>query len=427
VSRPPITATSESTALWLDRTDPLAGFRDEYELPRGPDGAPLIYLVGNSLGLMPKQVRTLMAEELDQWARRGVEAHLEAPTPWYAYHEVFRDSGARLVGALPGEVVMMNSLTVNLHLMLVSFYRPEGRRTRIVMEERAFPSDSYAVTSHLRSRGLDPAEHLRVLIPRPGESVIRTGDILRVLEDEGDTIALVLLGGVNFYTGQLFEIGRITTAAHQAGAQAGFDLAHAAGNAVLALHEWEVDFAVWCSYKYLNAGPGAVAGCFVHERHGKNLSIPRYAGWWGNDPDTRFEMSPEFTPQPGADGWQVSNPSVFAMAPLRASLALFDRAGMGRLRTKSESLTGLLEGLLREIPDSPLRLLTPAAPEERGCQLSLLLPGRGRWLHDALRARGIVVDYREPDVVRLAPVPMYNTHHEVWRTVQAIRAALDRG
>lgn len=423
----PAASLDESFALAVDQADPLKACRQEFELPRGPDGQPLIYLVGNSLGLMPRAVRGLIERELDDWSRLGVEAHHQARSPWLHYHEQFRESGARLVGASPGEVVMMNSLTVNLHLMMVSFYRPAGRRTRIVIEEHPFPSDIYAASSHLRTRGLDPADHLVTLRAEPGDTTIRTEAIEALLRDQGEEIALLMLGGVNYYTGQLFDLARITEAAHRAGVVVGFDLAHAAGNVVLALHDWNVDFAAWCSYKYLNAGPGAVAGCFVHERHGRDRSMPRYAGWWGNDPEIRFEMRPEFVPRLGADGWQVSNPSVFAMAPLRASLDLFDRVGMEALRAKSESLTGYLEALLLDLPGSPIRILTPSSAAERGSQLSLLVPGRGRWLHDVLRSQGIVTDYREPDVVRMAPVPFYNTHHEVWRTVQAVRAALNHG
>jgi kynureninase len=274
---------------------------------------------------------------------------------------------------------------------------------------------------------VDPEKNIITLRPPPGQSTIPTDQIEGVLREQGKEIALVLLGGVNYYTGQLFDLGRITEAAHRAGAVAGFDLAHAAGNAALSLHDWEVDFAAWCSYKYLNAGPGAVGGCFVHRRHGSRLDLPRFAGWWGNDPATRFQMRLEFVPREGADGWQISNPPIFSMTPLRASLDLFDQAGMAALRTKSESLTGYLEALLRAIPGSPVRILTPEDPRERGCQLSLHVAGKGRWLHDRLRALGIVTDYREPDVVRMAPVPLYNTHHEVWRTAQAVRTALAHG
>ena len=416
----------EALAKALDRDDPLRGFRDEFHLPLGADGAPLVYLVGNSLGLMPKAARGLVDQELDDWARLAVEGHLEARTPWYNYHEQFRDAAARVVGARPGEVVVMNSLTVNLHLMLTSFYRPVAGRVKVLIEEHAFPSDAYAVASHLRARGVDPAEGVLVARARPGEETLRTEDVEALLMKRGREIALVMFAGVNYYTGQCFELGGIAAAARRQGCAVGFDLAHAAGNVPLALHDWEADFAVWCSYKYLNSGPGGIAAAFVHERHGRDPTIPRLAGWWGNDPATRFAMRPEFVPREGADGWQLSNPPVLAMAPLRASLALFDRAGMTALRRKSESLTGHLEALLRAIPDSPLRVLTPADPAARGCQLSVLVPGRGRWLHDQLRAQGIVTDYREPDVVRMAPVPLYNSFHDVWRVAEAIRLTLGR-
>ena len=422
----PIGRLDEAQANALDRDDPLRGFRDEFHLPVGADGLPLVYLVGNSLGLMPKAVRGLVDQELEDWARLGVEGHLEARTPWYSYHEQFRDAAARVVGALPGEVVMMNSLTVNLHLMLASFYRPAAGRVKILIEEHAFPSDAYAVASHLRVRGVDPAEGLLIARARPGEEMLRTEDVEALLAQRGAEIALVMVSGVNYYTGQYFDLGRIAAAARRQGCLVGFDLAHAAGNVPLALHDWEADFAVWCSYKYLNSGPGGIAGAFVHERHGRDPSVQRFAGWWGNDPATRFAMRPEFIPREGADGWQLSNPPVLAMAPLRASLALFDRAGMSALRRKSESLTGQLEALLMAIPDSPLRVLTPADPAARGCQLSVLVPGRGRWLHDELRAQGIVTDYREPDVVRMAPVPLYNSFHDVWRVAEAIRRTLGR-
>jgi len=416
----------ESFARGLDDADPLASYRHEFEQPRDHAGKPLVYLVGNSLGLMPRAARALVDQELEDWARLGVDGHMQARTPWYSYHEVFRETGARLVGARPGEVVMMNSVTINLHLMLVTFYRPTAERSKVLVEDQAFPSDAYAVATHLAARGIDPASRIVTLRPRSGEAALRTEDIESVLQEQGPEIALVLLGGVNYYTGQLFELERIAQAAHRQGALVGYDLAHAAGNVALSLHDWEVDFAVWCSYKYLNAGPGAVGGCFVHQRHGRNTALPRFAGWWGNDPATRFEMRAQFVPREGADGWQVSNPPILGMAPLRASLELFDRAGMAALRAKSESLTGYLEALLLGIPESPIRILTPSDPAARGCQLSLHVPG-GRWLHDRLRAGGIVTDYREPDVVRMAPVPLYNSYHQVWRTAQAVRSALAHG
>ncbi|HEV8358687.1 MAG TPA: kynureninase [Gemmatimonadales bacterium] len=408
----------ESWALEQDAADEVAWARGEFELPPGPDGRPLVYLAGNSLGLIPRAARALVARELDDWARLGVEAHLEGRTPWYSYHERLREPLARLVGAGPGEVVAMNSLTVNLHLMLVSFFRPAGSRCRILIEDAAFPSDRYAVVSHLESRGLDPADALLVARPRAGEAVLRTEDVEALLAERGAELALVLLGGVHYYTGQLFEMARIARAARRAGAAVGFDLAHAAGNAVLQLHDWDVDFAVWCSYKYLNGGPGAVGGAFVHARHAGDLGRPRYAGWWGNDPRTRFEMhrNTAFVPVPGADGWQLSNPPILSMAPLRAALDLFDRAGMAALRAKSERLTGYLEHLVERLAGGAAELLTPRDPAQRGCQLSLRLGPRARAVVEGLRARGVVADFREPDVIRLAPTPLYNTFHEVWRT-----------
>jgi len=424
VTAPLLTAQA---AAARDAADPLAGFGDRFESPRGADGQPLTYLVGNSLGLMPKRARLLLEEEMEDWGRFGVEGHLEARTPWYSYHEVFRDAAARLVGAAPADVVLMNSLTVNLHLMLVSFYRPHGDRTAVLMEEHAFPSDTYAVQTHLAARGVDPGGNLLVARARPGEDHLRTEDLLAMLAERGREIALVLLGGVNYYTGQLFDLPRIALAARQAGCMVGFDLAHAVGNVPLALGDWDVDFAVWCSYKYLNGGPGAVAGCYVNPRHGRDPSVPRFAGWWGNDPATRFEMRPDFVPRPGADGWQLSNPPIFSMTPLRAAFELFDEVGMPALRARSVALTGALEALLRALPGSPIRILTPSDPSARGCQLSLKVPGRGRWLHDALRREGIVTDYRDPDVVRMAPVPLYNTFADVVRTAEAVGRILAHG
>jgi kynureninase len=372
---------------------------------------------------MPRAARDTVLQELDDWAIHGVDGHFAGRTPWFSYHEAFRDSGARLVGALPGEVVMMNSLTVNLHLMLATFYQPVAGRSLIVTEDCAFPSDTYALESHIRLRGLDPAENLLVLRPREGETLLRSDDIETVLARRGKEIALVMMAGVNYYTGQLFDLERITRAAHRQGCVAGFDLAHAAGNAELRLHDWDVDFAVWCSYKYLNAGPGAVAGCFIHQRHGRNPDLPRLAGWWGNDPETRFLMhlNEHFVPRPGADGWQISNPPILSLAPLQASLALFDQAGMAALRKKSVALTGLLERLIHELVPGRVELISPRDPGDRGCQLSLRVTGGGRDLFQRIQDAGIVCDYRNPDVIRVAPVPLYNTFHEAWRFAQVLR------
>ena len=417
-------APEEAWAREADACDPVGWGRTEFALPAGPDGAPLLYLCGNSLGLMPQRARALLDSELADWARLGVEGHFAAQRPWYGYHAALREPLARLVGALPHEVVAMNALTINLHLLLVSFYRPAGRRVKVLIEEAAFPSDAYAVASHLEARGIG-ADAVMVARPRPGESLLRIEDLEALLAERGSEIAVVWLGAVHYYTGQLLALERLSRAARAAGCVVGFDLAHAAGNVPLQLHAWEVDFAVWCSYKYLNAGPGAVAGCFVHERHHAAV-LPRFAGWWGNDPATRFQMQsrPVFVPVAGADGWQVSNPPILALAPLLASLELFDRAGMAALREKSERLTGYLAFLVEGL--SGISLLTPRDPAARGCQLSLRVDRGAEDLVAALRARGAVTDYREPDVVRAAPVPLYNTFHEVWRFAQILGELLAR-
>ncbi len=411
----------ESTARLLDAGDPLREYRSRFCIPRRPDGRPAIYFCGNSLGLQPTAVPEGVTRALNDWAALGVDAHFHGSSPWYPYHEQFRDSGARLVGARPGEVVMMNSLTVNLHLMMVSFYRPTQARHKILIEYPVFPSDRYAVQSQLEVHGYPPQALVEVR-PRGGSALMDTADLAEVLQREGDRIALVLLAGVNFFTGQLLDLAEITRLAHHHGCTIGWDLAHAAGNIPLRLHDWDVDFAVWCSYKYLNSGPGAVAGCFVHERHGSNLQLPRFAGWWGNDPETRFRMhlQPDFVPRRGADGWQLSNPPILAMAPLRASLDLFDAAGMDALRAKSERLTGYLQFLLDAHPVAGVEVITPRDPRQRGCQLSLLVHDRPQQRHRALLQAGVVCDFREPNVVRVAPVPLYNTFHEVWRFAQAL-------
>ena len=412
----------EAFAKKLDAEDPLRGFRERFCIPAGPDAKPVIYFCGNSLGLMPTDARRLVQEELEAWAEFGVDGHFKGPRPWYSYHEQFRENAARIVGARPSEVVMMNSLTVNLHLMMVTFYRPTPQRYKILIESPTFPSDLYAVKSQIRHHGFDPADALVTLQPREGEHHIQTTDIESLLEDHGDQIALVLLAGVNFNTGQVLDMPRIAEVARREGCAIGLDLAHAVGNVPLSLHDWDVDFAVWCNYKYLNSGPGAVGGCFVHERHGKNLDLPRFAGWWGNDPDTRFEMHRrlDFVPQEGVDGWQISNPPILSAAPLLASLAVFDEAGMEAVRSKSLKLTGYLEYLLDRIEGQRFEIITPRDPGARGCQLSVLVNDdpRGRYKH--LREKNIVVDFREPNVIRIAPVPLYNTFHEVWRFAQVL-------
>jgi kynureninase len=411
-------SADEDFAVKLDSEDPLRAFRDKFHLPVGKDGQPLIYFAGNSLGLMPKSAREIVDEELDNWAKLGVDAHHGTGTPWYTYQEALREPTARLVGAKPLEVICMNSLTVNLHLMMATFYRPTKSRFKILMEEPAFPSDTYAVKTQIAHHGLNPNDALILARPRKGEFTIQTEDIVDLIEKHADQLAVVMFPGVNFFTGQLFDIKTITAAAQTAGIVVGFDLAHAVGNAPLKLHNWNVDFAVWCSYKYLNAGPGAVAGAFVNERHATNTKLPRFAGWFGNDPNTRFRLhlEPEFIPVASADGWQISNPPIFAMAPLRASLAIFDDAGgMEPLRAKSIRVTGYLESLLTEIGSKKFTVITPRNPDERGCQLSILAHEHPKELLKELETAGVKCDFREPNVIRVAPTPLYNTFHEVWR------------
>ncbi len=415
-------STTRDFAQALDAADPLAAFRQRFHLPKRPDGEPAIYFCGHSLGLQPRRAREVVLAELDAWADHAVEGHFLGDAPWYTYHELLRGPGARLVGARPDEVVFMNGLTVNLHLMFATFYRPDRERWRILIDGPTFPSDRYAVTTHLRHRGYDPAEALVVASPRRGEQLLREEDVEDLLEREGQRVAVVLLAPVNFLTGQRLDVPRLIEATHRHGCTVGLDLAHAIGNVPLALHDWGADFAVWCSYKYLNGGPGAVAGAFVHERHGSNLDLPRLAGWWGNDPATRFRMQlePNFVPRTGADGWQVSNPPILALAPLRASLELFDEATMPALRARSERLTGYLLDLLSTLPPTRREIITPAEPSRRGCQVSLRVPDEPRQVFAALQAAGVVCDFREPDVIRAAPVPLYNTFGEVWSFAQAL-------
>jgi kynureninase len=398
----------------LDQEDPLAKFRDQFHFPTQASGEPHIYLCGNSLGLQAKGVRADIDQELEDWANLGVEGHFDGRDPWYSYHEQFSEHLTEVVGALPDEIVVMNSLTTNLHLMMVSFYRPTKERYKILIEAGAFPSDHYAVDSQADFHGFDPKDAVVKLRPRDGEETLRPEDILTAIDELGDELALVMLGGVNYYTGQLFDLETITEAGHQVGATVGFDLAHAAGNVPLKLHDWGVDFAVWCSYKYLNAGPGAAGGCFVHERWAEDPDLPRFAGWWGYDPQTRFEMKDEFQPQRGAGGWQLSNAPVFAMAPLKASVRLFNEAGMAALRLKSLGLTDYLLYLIDQMPAGSFEVITPRDPHQRGSQISLKATRNGKSLFEALQAGGVICDYREPDVIRLAPVPLYNSYEDVW-------------
>jgi kynureninase len=404
------------------RADELAGLRKKFHLPLRTDGSSAVYLCGHSLGLQPKNVAALLQDELDAWARLGVDAHFEAKRPWVSYHEELALGLARLAGALPSEVVAMNSLTVNLHLMLASFYRPQGDRTKLVIEKQAFSSDRYAAHSHVAHRGLDPQSALIELEPRGDR--FESEDICNFIEQNAAQIATILLPGVQYLTGQCFEMERIAACARSHDCIIGFDLAHAIGNVPLRLHDWDVDFAVWCGYKYLNGGPGTIGGCFVHERHADAFDLPRLSGWWGHDKNSRFAMPDRFVPLPGAEGWQLSNPSIFASAPLLASLRLFDEVGIESLRAKSIRLTGYLELLLQARLGDRVAVVTPGRVELRGCQLSLRLnssPDQARIIHEQLTRRGFVCDWREPNIVRVAPVPLYNTYVDVWEFVEALQ------
>jgi kynureninase len=414
----------------MDAQDELAGFRDEFIFPRkltGQNGESCVYLAGNSLGLEPKKARDYIMEELDDWADYGVEGHFHARHPWMPYHEFVTEASARLVGALPSEVVVMNTLTVNLHLMMVSFYRPQGKRVKIAIEKGAFPSDQYACQSQLKFHGYDAAQHLVEFSPRPGEDTLRTEDMLAVIDEHKDELALVVLGDVNYLTGQAFDVGTLAARCREHGILFGLNLAHGAGNLLLQLNKWQVDFAVWCSYKYLNAGPGGLAGCFVHQKHGQSFDLPRFAGWWGHNKANRFKMPDQFEPMVGAEGWQLSNPPIFQLAALRASLDIFDRATMPKLRAKGDLLTGYLEYLLNEIKDiveskrpGYLSIITPSAPAERGSQLSLRFQG-GRGILERFKEAGVVCDFREPDVIRATPAPLYTSFEDVYRFAQVVK------
>ena len=410
-------------AAQMDAQDPLAYFRDRFHLPTTKSGEESIYLCGHSLGLQPKSSRTYLQQELKDWAELGVEGHFHAKNPWYPYHRLLTEQTAELVGAKPVEVVVMNSLTVNLHLMMASFYRPTSQRHKILIERGAFPSDQYAVKSQILFHGYEPSTSLLELTAREGESCVRDEDIETLIEQEGESIALILLGGVNYATGQLFALEEITRAGQRKGCVVAFDLAHAVGNVPLRLHEWGLDFAVWCSYKYLNGGPGCAGGCFVHERHARAWDLPRYAGWWGHAETKRFEMGPEFHPMSGAEGWQLSNPPILALAPLRASMEIFSEAGMEHLREKSRGLTAYLEFLLREEMPAKYSIITPSDPERRGAQLSIRVPS-GRGVCDRLISQDVIGDWREPDTYRVAPVPLYNSFRDVYRFVQRFSVAL---
>jgi len=411
----------------MDAEDPLGTFRGRFFIPQH-NGRDSIYFTGNSLGLQPKTVSKYIQAELDDWAALGVEGHFKGQRPWVSYHEFFPRQLSRIIGCLPEEVIVMNQLTVNLHLLLVSFYRPSKERYKIVCEEKAFPSDQYVMESQVRYHGLDPAEAIIEVKPRKGEHVLRTEDIISTIGANKNSIALVLFGGLNYYTGQLFDLNTITSEAHRVGAYAGFDLAHAAGNVSLKLNEWNVDFACWCSYKYLNSGPGSVAGAFIHQRHISNRDLPRFAGWWGHTKEKRFLMEKGFDPIPTAEGWQLSNAPVLSMAAHKASLDIFDEAGMDRLIKKSGLLSGYLHFILDEInsrqKEMLIEVITPKAEDERGSQVSMLMLKKGKELFDELNRQGVIVDWREPNVIRVAPVPLYNTFEDVWKFGDIIKSIL---
>ena len=406
-------------AIACDQVDFLYSFRERFIMPQH-NGEDVRYFCGNSLGLQPKMVEYLMNKELRDWGKYGVEGHFRASMPWFSYHHFFNERLAKIVGATKDEVVAMNTLSVNLHLTMLSFYRPKGNRYKILMEAGAFPSDQYAVETQVRMHGFDPNDAIIEISPKEGAYLIEDEDIISAINEAGDSLALVMIGGVNYYTGQFFDLAGITKAAHAVGAYAGFDLAHAVGNLPLHLHDWDVDFACWCSYKYLNSGPGGVGGAFVHERLGNDPTVFRLAGWWGNEESTRFKMQKGFVPQKGAASWQMSNAPVFNMVAHNAALDIFDKAGMAALREKSIQLTGYMEYLLQQATHLPFTIITPKDPNKRGAQLSLLFAERGNEVFEALTNQGIVADWREPNVIRIAPVPLYNTFEECYWFVEVL-------
>lgn len=421
-----MSTTYQATAAFaanLDATDELKDYRNRFHIPSA-NGKSLIYFCGNSLGLQPKSTRAYLEQELTDWQNLGVEGHLHAKNPWLYYHHFLTDATARLVGAKPIEVVVMNSLTVNLNLLMISFYRPTAKRNKIMMEYMAFPSDQYAVENQVKFHGYNPNDAIIELMPREGENCIRTTDILAKIDEHKDELALIMIGGVNYYTGQLFDMATITSHAKNCSSDivVGYDLAHAAGNVKMQLHDWGVDFATWCSYKYLNSGPGGTSGVFVHEKHAENNLLPRLSGWWGNDESTRFKMQKGFIPQQGAAGWQMSNAQVLSMAAHRASLAIFDEVGMDKLIAKSKLLTGYLEFLLLNGKRKDFKIITPEDVAQRGCQLSIVMNENGKKTFDALTQNGVIADWREPDVIRVAPVPLYNTFEDVYRFAEIFHA-----
>ncbi len=407
-----------------DKEDSLSHLRDQFHIPKDKNGNDWLYFTGNSLGLQPKNTQKYIQQELDDWANYGVEGHFEAKNPWLPYHEFLTENMAKIVGAKPLEVVVMNTLTTNLHLLMVSFYQPTKKKYKIVIESDAFPSDRYAVQSQLKFHGFDVEEGLIEWKPRKGEVLLNIEDLENIVSEQGDEIALLLIGGVNYYTGQYLDLKRIAQIGYSKECFVGIDLAHGAGNISPELHNSGVDFAAWCTYKYLNSGPGSLGGLFVHEKHAKNKELPRFSGWWNHNKETRFNMRQPFDVMKGAEGWQLSNPPILSMAAIKASLDMFAEVGMENLRAKSEKLTGYFEFLINEIDSDDIKIITPSNPKERGCQLSIQVKNADKSLHQKLTENNIITDWREPDVIRCAPVPMYNSFEDVFKMVSILKGLL---
>tara|TARA_R110002111_G_scaffold85789_1_gene134475 strand:- start:5130 stop:6395 length:1266 start_codon:yes stop_codon:yes gene_type:complete len=408
-----------------DTEDKLSHLREQFHIPKDKNGNDWLYFTGNSLGLQPKKTQKYIQQELDDWAKYGVEGHFEAKNPWMSYHELLTESMAKIVGAKPVEVVVMNTLTTNLHLLMVSFYQPTKKKYKIVIESDAFPSDRYAVQSQLKFHGFDAEEGLIEWKPRKGEELLNIADLKKIVAEQGDEIALLLIGGVNYYTGQFLDLKRIAEIGHSKNCFVGIDLAHGAGNISPDLHNSDVDFAAWCTYKYLNSGPGSLGGLFVHEKHADNKELPRFAGWWNHNKETRFNMRQPFDVMKGAEGWQLSNPPILSMAAIKASLDMFAEVGMEALREKSEKLTGYFEFLINQIDSDSIKIITPSNPKERGCQLSIQVKNADKSLHKKLTENNIITDWREPDVIRCAPVPMYNSFEDVYKMVSVLKELLN--
>lgn len=420
-------ATLQNTRAFakeLDANDPLQQYRQAFHIPLQKNGEEHIYLCGNSLGLQPKRTQAYIQQELTDWANLGVEGHTDAKHPWMPYHELLSKAMAKIVGAKPHEVVVMNTLTTNLHLMMVSFFQPTAKRYKIVIEADAFPSDKYAVESQLKFHNIDPKNGLILWKPRAEDKLCHIADLEQIIQDQGEEIALLMIGNTNYYSGQFYDMEKITQLGHANGMVVGFDLAHGVGNIQPNLHDVGADFAVWCTYKYLNSGPGSLGGCFVHERHAHNKNLKRFVGWWGHNKETRFNMRQEFDPIPGAEGWQLSNPPILSMAAIRASLAVFEEAGFENIRAKSEQITGYLEFLIDEINNDKIHIITPRNPKERGCQLSIQVKDADKALFKALTQKGVVADWREPDVIRVAPAPLYNSYQDVFNFVEILKSLL---